>query len=300
MSAPPPTIPCRYSEPLHGYTLATPSSTQTSFAPSEATRLHPFATLADAKIACLQMPPCGGVSRRDESGAYEVHAVGRNVPMPSPTGGTAWVKLCESATCEVEDGVWYWGAHIRTVPHLDKVAACCDACLATPSCSSFNFEALSSSCALYASRTERHTDAGYTAGAVVRSPSPPPPSPPHPPSPLPRRRRHPRLCRPGRLRLCRSYRRHLRHHPHHRHLSPRRRPPSRRHRLRLVCSLESRNCCARAARLSQFSGRRLRSHRMSSSMQPFTRPSRRVGSFGAPQPSLMSIRSSRSSNSSSI
>ena len=183
MSAPPPTIPCRYSEPLHGYTLATPSSTQTSFAPSEATRLHPFATLADAKIACLQMPPCGGVSRRDESGAYEVHAVGRNVPMPSPTGGTAWVKLCESATCEVEDGVWYWGAHIRTVPHLDKVAACCDACLATPSCSSFNFEALSSSCALYASRTERHTDAGYTAGAVVRSPSPPPPSPPHPPSP---------------------------------------------------------------------------------------------------------------------
>jgi hypothetical protein len=173
---------CRYSAALTGFSLALDASKHV-----HASSLWPhrsFSVLAEAQAACLTAPSCGGVTQRSGDAAFE--ASSGSVPTPSPTGGSSWVKLCGSSTCEVEQGAWYWGVHLRTVPGLESAEGCCDACLATPACVSYNFGGSSyeaAACALYSSRTERHADDGFVCGVVRRAPSPPPPSPPSHPAP---------------------------------------------------------------------------------------------------------------------
>ena len=128
---------CRFTAELSGYALASDSHAASLFTSAALWPKHPFSTLTEAQHACLALPACGGVSAKGDMHAYEA-SVGRT-PMPSPTGGSSWVKLCNPGHCEVEEGVWYWGAHIRTVPRMDSVEGCCDACLATPTCVSFNY-----------------------------------------------------------------------------------------------------------------------------------------------------------------
>ena len=169
-----PSPSCRFSAEISGFRVGTDRASATT-----------FSTLDAAQHACLELgAECGGVTSSKHD-TFEARK--GSEPTPSPTGAGAWMKLCDGGTCELEDGVWYWGAHLRTVPHLADASSCCDMCIASPACVSFNYEQSGGgnekSCALFASRTERHADAGFTAGTVLRSPSPPPPSPPLPPAP---------------------------------------------------------------------------------------------------------------------
>ena len=181
-SPPPPPFPpisCRFTVQLTGFALEGGNGAPAP--PSLPAAKLP--TLDDAQSACVASgAECGGIARSRDGKSYLLSAGG--TPVPSPTGGSVWLKLCDSATCQVEEGAWYWGAHLRTVPLIQSVHGCCDACLATPGCVTFNYERHGEQgCALYSSRTERHVDAKYSTGLVIRSPSPPPPSPPSPPSP---------------------------------------------------------------------------------------------------------------------
>ena len=164
---------CRFTAELSGFDLSTGGLA-----------LPPLATLPVATARCVALGhSCGGVTALGhpaEQGRYSVR--GGTELQPSPTGGSAWLKLCDDSKCEVEHGVWYWGSHLRTLSHTLDVDACCDACLATRDCVSFNLGA--GSCALYSSRAERHDDRGFVSGRVHRPASPPPP--PLPPPPLPR------------------------------------------------------------------------------------------------------------------
>ena len=106
---------CHFSAALTGFRLGP----EHSVAPAEQSS---FAELQAAQSACLGLgDSCGGVTLSKHD-AYELR-IG-SVPTPSPTGGAAWVKLCSSGSCELEESAWYWGAHLRTVPHLDDVQDC--------------------------------------------------------------------------------------------------------------------------------------------------------------------------------
>ena len=174
---------CRFSAELTGYSLtsdALSSNHAVNSRLSSAIWPHkPFAALTDAEESCRALPTCGGITSTD--GAHFEASFG-GFPTPSPTGGSAWVKLCDSGHCELETGAWYWGTHIRTAPDVSTSDACCDACLATPTCVSFNY-ADSKSCSLYSARSERFEGSQFVTGAIKRNPPPPPPSPPAPPAP---------------------------------------------------------------------------------------------------------------------
>mgnify|MGYP002046683136 CR=1 FL=1 len=62
--------------------------------------------------------------------AYKAGAPVQKI-FPGVAGGAAWVKYCGDGRCALEEGAWYWGAHLRTVPHLEDAKSCCGACLAT-------------------------------------------------------------------------------------------------------------------------------------------------------------------------
>ena len=111
---------CRFTAELRGYRLG---SAAVGTAPAS-----PFSSYDAAAQACLELGlQCGGVVQA-RSQSYELSASA--VLAPSPTGGAAWVKLCTDARCVTEDGVWYWGAHLvslprasRASPHLPRPAA---------------------------------------------------------------------------------------------------------------------------------------------------------------------------------
>ena len=113
--------PCRFSAELRGFTLDHSHEryhVNTIFHSN-------LPSLLEAKQTCLATAECAGVLQKNEGAAYQ--PTYGHEPKPSPTGGAAWVKLCESARCEIEHSTWYWGVHIRTVPHLESVDTCCDA-----------------------------------------------------------------------------------------------------------------------------------------------------------------------------
>ena len=119
---------CRFTNELSGYTLEAGVASATRVPTGR------VATLDEAQQSCINLgPACHGVTSKGADHARSYLLSAGTTPVPSPTGGAAWLKLCGSATCtELEVGVWYWGTHLRSVEGLRTADGCCDACLAQP------------------------------------------------------------------------------------------------------------------------------------------------------------------------
>ena len=171
---------CALSEEMPGFGLSS--------------RLPPrFTALSAAREACLAAKGgCGGITLargRSFGAAYRLHGAGATLER-SPIGESAWLKRCDGSQCSLEPGIWRSApaaALIATEENVPGAGGCCDLCLATASCVSFNHDAGPSLCALFTRRGgERHHSSNFTAGTVIRPPTPPPPpAPPSPPSPPP-------------------------------------------------------------------------------------------------------------------
>ena len=266
---------CRFSAHLPGFTLAPPPKRVIDAKASA--RLHEappwpphqsFATLEDAQLACLSHSMCGGILEPDDGSGLALSS--GTVPTPSATGGAASVKLCDSARCELEQGTWYWGEHLRTVHKLQSVEGCCDACIATAGCVSFNLMARASARCTHPGVSATLTRASRLAWSFAIQVH-------HRPARRTRRTRRTRRCRLRRLprhcrhRRCHHRRLHPRNHLCRRRPHPRRRRPLRRRRPPSACAPASHCCCARAARRWSSNGPRPRSRRSSSTTAPSTR-----------------------------
>ena len=172
---------CRYSEEQPSVALDGP------LLPGAST----FGDLHSAETVCSRLGAnCAGVGKRAHA-KYSLRGPSESLA-DSPIGETTWAKICDGSHCELEEGVWYRGEHLRT-SETATATACCDACSLTARCVSFNFEppeqwthASVGNCALFASRTRREKGDAFVAGQLLSDPSPPPtPSPPPPPSPPP-------------------------------------------------------------------------------------------------------------------
>ena len=172
---------CRYSEEQPSVALDGP------LLPGAST----FGDLHSAETVCSRLGAnCAGVGKRAHA-KYSLRGPSESLA-DSPIGETTWAKICDGSHCELEEGVWYRGEHLRT-SETATATACCDACSLTARCVSFNFEppeqwthASVGNCALFASRTRREKGDAFVAGQLLSDPSPPPtPSPPPPPPPSP-------------------------------------------------------------------------------------------------------------------
>ena len=141
---------CRYSEEQPSVALDGP------LLPGAST----FGDLGSARTVCSRLGAnCAGVGKRAHA-KYSLRGPSESLA-DSPIGETTWAKICDGSHCELEEGVWYRGEHLRT-SETATATACCDACSLTARCISFNFEppeqwthASVGNCALFASRTRR-------------------------------------------------------------------------------------------------------------------------------------------------
>ena len=144
------TMTCRYSEEQPSVALDGP------LLPGAST----FGDLHSAETVCSRLGAnCAGVGKRAHA-KYSLRGPSDDLA-DSPIGETTWAKICDGSHCELEEGVWYRGEHLRT-SETATATACCDACSLTARCVSFNFEppeqwthASVGNCALFASRTRR-------------------------------------------------------------------------------------------------------------------------------------------------